>query len=56
MTELGRQLKLQARWFLWPDCAPSSERPSFDRCTPPVQSEYVAERHAAAAVPLPELP
>ena len=45
MTELGRQLKLQARWFLWPDCAPSVERPrskcpkfgtppSFDRCTP----------------------
>jgi len=30
--------------------------PSFDRCTPPVQSEYPAERRAAAAVPLPESP
>jgi len=60
MTELGRQLKLQARWCLWPDCAPNSERPqfgmplSFDRCMPLVQS--VAERRAAAAVPLPESP
>jgi len=29
---------------------------SFDRCTPPVQSEYPAERRAVAAVPLPESP
>jgi len=38
--------------------APNSECPqlgmpqSFDRCVPPVQSEYPAERRAAAAVPL----
>jgi len=30
--------------------------PSFDRCTPPVESEYPAECRAAAAVPLPESP
>jgi len=29
---------------------------SLHAATPPVQSEYPDERHAAAAVPLPELP
>ena len=32
---------------------PSELRP-LDAATPPVQSEYAAERRAAAAVPLPE--
>ena len=60
----------QAGWFVRPDCAPSSKRPHFrmppvriapefpclHAAAPPVQSEYPAERRAAAAVPLPESP
>jgi len=50
----------QAGWFLRPDCATSSEYPQAliaarrRAAAPPVQSEYPAERRAAAAVPLPE--
>jgi len=57
-----KELKKQAGWYLRPYYAPSSERPQFriplifDHCMPPVQSEYPAERRAAAAVPLPESP
>ena len=58
--------KEQAGWFLQPDCTLNSERPSSEcprasiaarrLATPPVQSEYLAEHRAAAAVPLPESP
>jgi len=54
-----RQTDIQAGWFLWPDCAPSSECPelqSLHAAAPTVQSEYPAKRRAAAAVPLPESP
>ena len=65
-----RQSDRQAGGFVWPDCAPSSERPQFGMppvrnapelrlqhdAAPPVQLQYPGERRAAAAMPLPESP
>jgi len=42
--------------FYGPILPPVPNAPSFDCCMPLVQSEYPAERRAAAAVPLPESP
>ena len=54
-----QRILLQAGWFLRPDCAPVPNAPALrspHTAAPPVQSEYPAERRAAAAVPLPESP
>ena len=52
-TKVQRILS-QAGWFLRPDCAPVPNVPALrspHTAAPPVQSEYPAERRAAAAVP-----